>query len=149
MAAVKEIVENLLRQRTPVVFQAGGPSMNPTIRDGDSVRIRPLEPGDPRGGAILLFRKNDRLVLHRAVRRDRRTGHVYAVADAATEGGEWVAPVDLLGAAEWRRRGERLRRLDGATSRMAGWLRHALRPLRRAFAHLRPATHAQAPADRS
>ena len=33
--------------------------------------------------------------------------------------------------AEWVQRGKRMRRLDSATSRMAGLARHALRPLRR------------------
>ena len=148
MPESKEIIAELLQQRTPVVFRAGGPSMNPTIRDGDSVRIRPLEKGDPRGGAILLFRKYDRLVLHRVVRRQRQTGDVYAVADAATEGGEWVSAGNLLGAAEWMRRGEHVRRLDSLASRTAGLVRHAVRPLRRALSHLRLANHAHTSADR-
>lgn len=148
MPEAKQFIEGLLLQRTAVAFRAGGPSMNPTIRDGDSVRIRPLGPDDPRYGAIVLFRKNERLVLHRMVRRQRKTGCVYAVADAATEGGEWVAANDLLGVAEWTQRGERVRRLDGAIGRTLGLVRHVVRPLRRACLHVRPANHAQAPADR-
>ena len=148
MSDAKNLIEGLLLQRTPVAFRAGGPSMNPTIRDGDAVRIRPLDAGDPRCGAIVLFRQHGRLVLHRLVRRDRRTGAGYAVADAATEGGEWVAAGDFLGVAEWTQRGDRVHRLDGAASRAKGWLRHALRPVRRALAIGRPAAHAQAPANR-
>ena len=46
MTDAKTIIEQLLERRTPATFRAGGPSMNPTIRDGESVRIRPLrEPG--------------------------------------------------------------------------------------------------------
>jgi hypothetical protein len=37
-----QIIETLLRQQTPVAFQAHGPSMNPTIRDGDRIRVLPL-----------------------------------------------------------------------------------------------------------
>lgn len=145
----QEIIEELLSQRTPVVFRAGGPSMNPPIRDGESVRIRPLQAGDPRSGAILLFRKNDRLVLHRMVRRDAKAHSFYAVADAALEGGEWVAAADIRGVAEWVKRGERIRRLDGALSRMTGLARHFARPLRRALAHFRSADHAHTPDHRA
>lgn len=148
MTDAKETIEGLLSQRTPVAFRAGGPSMNPTIHDGESVRIRPLQAGDLRPGAVVLFRKNNRMVLHRMIRQQPAGGDVYIVADAAIEGGEWVAATDILGVAEWVRRGERIRRLDGASSRMVGRLRHALRPLRRALSHVRPANHAQAPADR-
>ena len=35
-----EIIVALLRQRTPVSFRAGGPSMNPAIRDGDVISVR-------------------------------------------------------------------------------------------------------------
>ena len=131
MSDTQKIIEELLSQHTPVVFRAGGPSMNPTIRDGESVRIRPLQAGDLRPGSILLVRKNNRLVLHRMIRRDSKTGSLSIVADAATDGGEGVAPDDILGVAEWMQRGKRMRRLDSATSRMAGLARHALRPLRR------------------
>jgi hypothetical protein len=145
MTDAKKIVEELMRQRTPVVFRAGGPSMNPTIRDGESVRIRPLLAGDLRPGVVLLYRKNDRLVLHRMIRRKPNAGDMYVVADAALAGGDWVAAADILGMAEWVQRGERIRRLDSAAGRIAGWIRHALRPLRRALHRFRLTHHAQTP----
>ena len=148
MTDAKTIIAELLNRRMSATFRAGGPSMNPTIRAGESVRIRPVRAGDLRPGAVLLYRKNDRLVLHRRIRRAPATGAFYAAADAATAGGEWVAEEDVLGAAEWVRRGDRIRRLDGRSARMAGLLRYALRPLRRALSHFRPPLHAHAPAER-
>jgi hypothetical protein len=148
MPDAQTIIEELLNQHTPVAFRAGGPSMNPTIRDGEPVRIRPLQAGDLRPGAIVLYRKNARLVLHRLIRRDPKTESFYIVADAATNGGEWVAQADILGVAEWVQRGERIRRLDGTSRRMAGLAHHVLRPLRRALSYFRPANHAQTPVDR-
>ena len=145
MPEAKEIIEKLLGQCTPVVFQAGGPSMNPTIRDGESVSIRPIQAGDLRPGTVLLYRKHNRLVLHRLIRRNSNTGSLYLVADAATNGGEWISPADILGVAEWSRRGARIRRLDGTPSRMAGLVRHFARPLRRALSHFRAADHAHTP----
>lgn len=148
MTDAKTIIEQLLRRRTPATFRAGGPSMNPTIRDGESVRIRPLRAGDPRPGAVALYRRHDRLVLHRLLRRDPATGAFLAAADAAAAGGEWIAEADLLGIAEWVRRAGRVRRLDSPLARRTGLLRHALRPLRRALLHFRAANHAHASAPR-
>ena len=145
MTDAKTIIEELLQRRTPATFRAGGPSMNPTIRDGESVRIRPLRAGDPPPGAVALYRRHNRLVLHRLLRRDPETGAFRAEADAAAAGGEWIAEADLLGIAEWVRRAGRVRRLDGPIARRAGLLRHALRPLRRALWNFRQTHHAQTP----
>ena len=84
MTDAKTIIEQLLERRTPATFRAGGPSMNPTIRDGESVRIRPLRAGDPLPGAVALYRKHDRLILHRLLRRAlshwRPADHAHAPA---------------------------------------------------------------------
>ena len=145
MTDAKTIIEQLLRRRTPATFRAGGPSMNPTIRDGESVRIRPLQAGDPPPGAVALYRKHDRLILHRLLCRDPETGAFLAAADAAAAGGEWIAEADLLGIAEWVRRAGRARRLDSPLARRTGLLRHALR---RALLRFRAADHAHASAPR-
>ncbi len=143
------IIEGLLRQQTPVSFRAGGPSMNPTIRDGELVRIRPLRPGDLRPGLIALYRKNGRLVLHRVIRRNATSEKFYLVADAALSGGEWVKENQMAGIAESVRHGKSLRRLDRAGSRMTGLVRYALRPLRRMLTPVFPAAHADTSEHRS
>ena len=148
MPDVRNIIADLLEQRTPVAFQAFGPSMHPTIRSGETVRIQPLAESDIRPGALLLHRLHGRLALHRLIRRDRRTGWLLLAADAATDGGDWVDPADLLGTAEWVRRGEQCRRLNGPICRLAGLIRHALRPWRRAFLRVRIHSHAHTPGPR-
>ncbi len=145
MPEPQEIIAALLQQRTSVVFRAGGPSMNPAIRDGDTVSIRP--PADtPPPGSVVLCQLHGRLVLHRRVRGGKRTGRYYTVGDAAVEGGEWIAPEALLGVAEWVRHAGIARRLDTRRARWAGLLRYALRPLRRAIWNFRQTHHAQTPA---
>ncbi len=61
------------------------------------------------------------------------------------EGGDWISRDDILGVAEGVRRDGRIRRLDGAGSRLAGLLRFVFRPLRRALFRYRQTHHAQTP----
>lgn len=130
----REIVAALLHQRTGISFRAGGPSMNPTIRDGDVVAVQPAHANAIRRGSVVLYENHGRLVLHRCLYRDRQTHRMFAVGDAAVQGGDWIPAADVLGAAESARRGNRIRRLDTRRARWAGLLRFALRPLRRAAA---------------
>ena len=118
------VITGLPKQNTPVCFKAGGPSMTPTIRDGDSVRIRPLAPGDLRPGAILLYRKNNRLVLHRLVRKSEA---LLFCGDAALDGLEAVDSDDVLGVAV----SVDNTALDSPAQRFRGMLRYRLRPLLR------------------
>lgn len=142
----QEIIESLLRQHTAVTFQAFGPSMNPTIRNGENVRVRPVGTRRPRPGSVILCRFCGRLVVHRLIRNDEATGRCFLAADAALKGGDWVPAVDILGLAESVRRGARECRLDPLPARLAGLLRYVLRPLRRALWNYRQTHHAHTPA---
>ena len=122
------LVSRLLEQDTPVGFRAGGPSMTPTLRDGDRVRVRPLASGDLRRGAICLYRKNGRLVLHRLVRKNEM---LFFCGDAALEGLEAVDSGDVLGIATMVERAGKSVALDTPFARRRGLLRYRLRPLRR------------------
>lgn len=141
-----EIIAALLRQRTAVSFRAGGPSMNPTIRDGELVTIQPRPPGRILQGSVVLYGVCERLALHRIVTGEKRTGRVFAVGDAAVDGGDWIPAADVIGIAASVRRDGRCRRLGTRRARWAGMLRYALRPLRRAFWNFRQTPHAQTPA---
>lgn len=127
----REIVEALLRQHAPVAFQAFGPSMNPTILDGDVVSIHPLDANAVRRGSVVLFRICGRIAVHRVVSIDKRTQRIFAVGDAAVAGGDWIPADDVLGVAESARRGETVHRMDTRRARWGGLLRFYLRPLRR------------------
>ena len=141
----QEIIESLLRQHTAVTFQAFGPSMNPTICDGESLRVKPVRSGTLPRGSVVLYRFCGRLAVHRLIRNDGATGRCFLTADAALKGGDWVPAVDILGRAESVRRGARECRLDPLPARLAGLLRYALRPLRRALWNYRQTHHAQTP----
>ena len=145
MSNSREIIESLLHQQTAVTFQVHGPSMNPTIRDGDRLRVRPLNPEPPPRGSIVLYRYGGRLVVHRLLAREKQTGRCLLAADAALEGDAWIPAGDILGLAESVCHGKKSRRLDNTAARLAGLLRHALRPVRRAFYNCRQMSHAHAP----
>ena len=148
MTATQEIIASLLRQRTPVSFRAGGASMNPTIRDGESVFIRPLSEGAISPGSVILYIIYGRITVHRCIFNEKRTNRVFTVGDAAVEGGDWVPVSDILGVAESVCRNGKIRRLDVRRARWAGMLRYALRPLRRALWNCRQTHHANTPARR-
>ena len=141
----REIIEALLRQRTRVAFRAHGPSMNPTIRDGETVFVRPADANAFHIGSVVLYRTADRLALHRIVFNDKRTKRLFLVGDASIAGGEWIPAADVIGLAESLRRNDAVRRLDAFGRRLAGRLRFALRPLRRALWNFRQTHHAQTP----
>jgi hypothetical protein len=130
------IVLSLLRDNTPVSFAAHGPSMNPTVRDGETVQVQPIRPAHLRPGAILLYPHNGRLVLHRLVRIDRGTGRCLLTGDATLSGTESVSANTVEGVAQWVQRGGKVLRLDSRRARLLGRTRFALRPLRRLAAAL-------------
>lgn len=131
MPETQDIIAALLQQHTPVTFRAGGPSMHPTIRDGEGVLIQPLAIGAIQPGSVILYNIYGRITVHRCVFNDKRTNRAFTVGDAAVKGGDWVAAGDILGVAESVRRHGRIRRLDTRLARWAGLVRFALRPLRR------------------
>ncbi len=127
----EKLIFSLLTQNTPVSFTAGGPSMTPTIRDGELVQIRAIRPGDLRPGAIVLGRHKGRPILHRLVRIDSRTKELLLAGDASLRGADRAAAADIAGIATAVRRNGRLMPLDTRAQRAAGMLRYRLRPLRR------------------
>lgn len=143
MAEDQTIIEALLRQHIPVTFRARGPSMNPTIRDNDLVQVRPLQDGEPLGYLIVLYRIAGRIALHRLIFNDIITKRCLVTGDAALHGGDWVDRTDLLGVAEWIRHGNRITYPTRFSSRLAGRIRYAIRPLRRLL-HMIRRNHLQA-----
>ena len=127
------IVSDLLEGGTPVRFQAGGPSMSPTIRDGEAVSVRPVRPGDLRPGALLLFRQHNRLALHRLVKKQ---DGLFFCGDAALSGLERAVPEEVLGTAVAVHRAGAAIELNTVRQRRAGMLRYRLRPLRRLLIHM-------------
>ena len=128
------IIEQLLSDKTPVSFRAGGQSMRPVIGDGDLVRVIPLHHERMTGGAVVLYRRGDKLVLHRAI---RVSDEVVTAADAGVEGEASVPLVDVIGMAETVERAGHVRRLDTRRARWFGLIWYRLRPARRAWSKLK------------
>ncbi len=105
--------------------------MNPAIRDGQILRVRPVSAASLKPGSIVLYRIHGRLNAHRLIHNPTRAHRIFAVADAALEGGDWVAADDILGVAESVIRNGREVPLDTRRVRWAGLLRYTTRPLRR------------------
>lgn len=128
--SARAIVTALLESGNPVRFEPRGPSMRPTLRDGDTVLVHPATARPPRRGDVLLVRRHGRLVLHRMLGRDG-AGGIRLAADAALQQVETVPADAVVGVASSRWRRGRERRLDRPLARWSGLLRYALRPLRR------------------
>lgn len=131
MPEIQTIITALLQQRTPISFEASGPSMNPTICDGDSIFVRPLVDGHILCGNAILYKICGRIIVHRCIINRIRTNRVFTVGDAAVKGGDWIPISDVLGVAERVCRKEKYHRLDTRFARWAGLVRFYMRPLRR------------------
>jgi signal peptidase I len=62
------ICTDLLRAGQAVRFRATGGSMHPTIRDGETVVVRPIDPKAVRRGDVVLYRGRRGLTAHRVMR---------------------------------------------------------------------------------
>lgn len=131
----KDIVEHLLRDGQSVHFRAGGPSMNPAIKDGDLVKILPVHNAlRIRPGNIILFRKYDRLLLHRVIKI--KGPAIFTAGDASLEGLEKAAAGDIIGKAFSVTRHNKTSALNSFWRERAGLLRYYTRPVRRVIHHM-------------
>jgi len=97
-SGLADLMDAVVEKGVPFRFRASGRSMFPAIRDGDTITISPLEPGEPRVGQVAACRlpDNGRLVVHRVVRR--RKGQALIKGDRVANADGWVPFADLLGA---------------------------------------------------
>ena len=58
---------DLLCRGHRVRFSAPGRSMHPTIREGETITVEPLDPRDVKKGDIILYRSNSGVTAHRVV----------------------------------------------------------------------------------
>ena len=94
MSTDKQSIEDVLRDKGFVVISTAGYSMAPMLRDRkDTVEIH-TPAKSPRKYDVVLFRKGDRLVLHRII---KATGDGYIIrGDNAVEK-DAVNPEDIIG----------------------------------------------------
>jgi len=69
-----ELTAELLERGTCVRFQAAGHSMYPAIKDGEMIKVEPVEPSHIKKGDIVLYRMKKGVIAHRVVHIERRNG---------------------------------------------------------------------------
>ena len=67
-----ELTAELLERGTCVRFQAAGHSMYPAIKDGEMIKVEPVEPSHIKKGDIVLYRMKKGVIAHRVVHIKRR-----------------------------------------------------------------------------
>ena len=69
-----ELTAELLNRGCCIRFQATGHSMYPAIKDGEIIKVEPVEPSQIKKGDILLYRVKKGVIAHRVVHIERRNG---------------------------------------------------------------------------
>src|SRR3990170_6699742 len=69
-----EMTAELLSRGSSVRFQATGHSMYPAIKDGEMIKVEPVEPSQIKKGDIVLYRMKKGVIAHRVVHIERRNG---------------------------------------------------------------------------
>lgn len=79
-------------------IRVSGKSMSPLIRNGESARVVAVPENGLLPGDLAFFKKEDALVVHRIIGRERRGGErVYCQKGDALFGWSWVREAELLG----------------------------------------------------
>jgi signal peptidase I len=103
-SACCDLVADVARNQGRVQLKVGGASMVPTLWPGDLVTVRRCDPSRLRPGSIIVFRQNERLVVHRLVRRQSSAHGVedclIAQGDAQPRCDRPVEAWDVLGRVE-------------------------------------------------
>jgi signal peptidase len=69
-----ELTAELLERGACVRFQATGQSMYPAVKDGEIIKVEPVEPSHIKKGDIVLYRMKKGVIAHRVVHIERRNG---------------------------------------------------------------------------
>jgi signal peptidase I len=105
---VQDIV-SALQDRGQVFLRVYGTSMLPWVRPGDVAILRKISPDEIRRGDIVLFRRENRIFVHRKVERFTWNERVFLVTkgDANPHADGIIVPSEILGRVERIYRGSR------------------------------------------
>src|SRR5258708_37379899 len=94
-----QLIADALRIRGRVLLRTYGSSMLPWTRPGDISRVRKTSVENVRCGDLVLFRRHDRLFVHRIVDERVKLGvrQISAKGDAHPESDGWLEEDELLG----------------------------------------------------
>lgn len=78
----------ILNRGRYVRFKLHGSSMHPVLQEGDFLTAKPVKPQDVKIGDILAYQdiRTKRIIVHRLVKKIRRSGVLLTMADAAPGG---------------------------------------------------------------
>ena len=115
-------IADTLHLRSRVLLKAYGSSMLPWVRPGDISRVRKTSIENLRRGDLVLFRRHDRLFLHRIVDERRTSGvrEFSAKGDAHPDADGWLGKDELLGRVVGIYRGGKHIRLETPTQLALG-----------------------------
>lgn len=94
---VVDLLAELLQRGEAIEFRARGGSMSPIIRDGDRLRIEPVQAGQLRCGDIIAYRRGGRLFVHRYLGRWPDSGALRTRGDFHTRVEPPLDPSEVLG----------------------------------------------------
>jgi len=123
-ASDAQAIAEALQSHSRVVLRVYGASMLPWVRRGDVVVIHNASPDTVRCGDVVLFRRGDRLYVHRIVEKRglRRRARFLAKGDANPHADGIIGQEEILGRVVNLYRGNRLIDLDAPGQLMLGLL---------------------------
>jgi len=77
-----DVSTELLERGHSVRFQAPGQSMHPTIKEGETITVEPVEPPAVRTGDIILYRTKTGVIAHRVIRIEQKATSSEAIFKA-------------------------------------------------------------------
>jgi signal peptidase I len=124
---------DLLREGYPIRFCATGQSMKPTIRDGETIIIEPVEAEKIQRGDIILYRTRRGVIAHRVANTqwdDNGQPRFILRGDSAASYDQPIAASDILGRVTAVERRGRLINLSGNQAKRWSMIRVFLYKLR-------------------
>jgi signal peptidase I len=99
-SACCDLIADVARSQGKVHLKVAGASMVPALWPGDVVTVRRCEPGELRAGSIIVFRQNQRLVVHRLMHWREgcvvTRGDSHPCLDRPTPGGDVIGRVESI-----------------------------------------------------
>ena len=122
-------VLDYIKQGKYVKIPVKGKSMQPFLREGDTVLLRPFEKSEITKGLIVLVRMKDRMVLHRVVKYD--DVQIWLAGDGNLVEHDLINFADVIATAVSLSRGRMTIKLNQRWRCQIGQMWYWTRPIRR------------------
>lgn len=128
-----ELSNEILSKGICLRFQARGGSMSPFIRDGDILKVKPVEISEIKLGDVIFYRTENRIVAHRVIKKVSGKDKAFLVTkgDSSPNSDEPLHAENLLGKVVTLERNGLSLRLDGRLRRLTNLLWAKISPFSR------------------